>query len=265
MSDVDSSETFVGVEWLQGDQGVALVRLDRPKMNALSRQLLGQLRDVAEGLSQDPPGAVVFWGGERIFAAGADITEFGGPEEAAAVAASFHEALDAVAAIPRATIAAISGYALGGGCELAMACDFRIAADNARLGQPEVLLGIIPGGGGTQRLTRLVGPARSKEIIFSGRMIEVEEALRIGLVDRTVPAAELLASALEWARSFASGAVVAQGMAKRAIDAASAPDGAAGMSLERELFAEVAGTEDAAIGVRSFLENGPGKARFVGR
>ncbi|HEV2361481.1 MAG TPA: enoyl-CoA hydratase-related protein, partial [Acidimicrobiales bacterium] len=207
----------------------------------------------------------VVWGGERIFAAGADISEFGGPGEAAAVTASFHEALDALAALPRATIAAIAGYALGGGCELALACDFRIAADNAKLGQPEVLLGIIPGGGGTQRLPRLVGPSRAKELIFTGRQVPAEEALQIGLVDRVVPAAELFESAVDLARSFASGAVVAQGLAKRAIDDGLARTLAEGLAVERLLFGEVAVTEDAGIGVRSFLESGPGKARFVGR
>src|SRR5204862_7537622 len=131
------------------------------------------------------------WGGDRIFAAGADIAEFGGPDEAWTIGGGFHTALDAIAAIPRAVIAAITGYALGGGCELALACDFRVVADTAKLGQPEILLGIIPGGGGTQRLPRLVGAARAKDIILTGRQVPADEALTIGLVDRVVPAAEV--------------------------------------------------------------------------
>jgi enoyl-CoA hydratase len=246
-------------------RAVAVVRLDRPKLNALSKALLAELLEVAEELDAAPPGAVVVWGGERIFAAGADISEFGGAGEAADVTARFHLALDALAALPRVTIAAIAGYALGGGCELALACDFRVAAETAKLGQPEILLGIIPGGGGTQRLARLVGPARAKELILSGRQLGAEEALQIGLVDRVVPAEGLLDAALELARSYACGAVVAQGLAKRAIDSGLDASLAAGLALERELFAEAAGTEDASIGVRSFLESGPGKASFVGR
>src|ERR671911_1877674 len=129
------------------DDGVVLVRLDNPKANALSGELLRQLEAAAGGLTDDPPGAVVVTGGDRIFAAGADINELGGPEEARAVGGRFVSALDAVAAIPRCVIAAISGFALGGGCELALACDLRIASEGARLGQPEILLGVIPGGG----------------------------------------------------------------------------------------------------------------------
>jgi enoyl-CoA hydratase/carnithine racemase len=257
------AETFVTVERRQ--DGVAIVRLDRPKMNALSGELLAQLSAIAADLTTDPPGAVVVWGGERIFAAGADISEFGGEHEARQVGGQFLEAHEALAAIPRATIAAITGYALGGGCELALACDFRVCADTAKLGQPEILLGIIPGGGGTQRLARLVGPARAKDIILSGRQVKADEALAIGLVDRVVPAAAVLESALDWAAELAGGAVVAQGMAKRAIEEGLDGELAEGLALEQELFADVFGTEDAQIGVASFLANGPGRAVFVGR
>jgi enoyl-CoA hydratase len=256
-------EPYVSVE--RRPDGVALVRLDRPKMNALSRELLSQLSAVASELSMDPPGAVVIWGGERIFAAGAEITELRAPAEAAEVTGSFHAALDAVAAIPRATIAAICGFALGGGCELALACDLRVAADKAKLGQPEMLLGIIPGGGGTQRLPRLIGPARAKDLILTGRQVGTDEAERIGLVDRVVPSADVLETSLSWAAELARGAVVAQGLAKRAIDAGLAGPLAEGLSLERDLFVESFRTEDAGIGVRSFLEQGPGKAKFLGR
>ncbi len=256
-------EQFVTVE--RGDDGVAVVRLDRPKMNALSTALLGQLADAAEALAFDPPGAIVVWGGERIFAAGADISEFAGPAEARTVGAAFRTALDAVAAIPRATIAAIAGYALGGGCELALACDFRVAADAAKLGQPEILLGIIPGGGGTQRLPRLIGAARAKEIILSGRQVPAAEALEIGLVDRVVPGDQLFDAARGWAAELASGATLAQGLAKRAIDDGFDRPLAAGLDLELELFADVFASDDAGIGVASFREHGPGQARFTGR
>jgi enoyl-CoA hydratase/carnithine racemase len=254
---------FVSVE--HRDDGVAVVRLDRPKMNALSQALLGELAAVAAALAADPPGAVVVWGGERIFAAGADISEFGGPSEARVIGGAFRSALDAVAAIPRAVIAAVTGYALGGGCELALACDFRVAGDNAKFGQPEVLLGIIPGGGGTQRLARLVGPSRAKDIIMSGRQVGADEALSIGLADRVVPAGEVFDAALSWAAELAKGAVVAQGFAKRAVDSGLSASLSDGLALEQDLFSEVFSTEDAATGVKSFLESGPGKASFSGR
>ncbi len=253
---------FVHVE--RGDDGVALVRLDRPKMNALSAALLDELQAAAQDLTANPPGAVVMWGGERIFAAGAEISEFGGPDEANHIGGKFRAALDAVAAIPRATIAAVNGYALGGGCELALACDFRVAADNAKFGQPEILLGIIPGGGGTQRLARLVGPARAKDMILSGRQVAAEEALRMGLADRVVPADEVLAAARAWAAELATGAVVGQALAKKAIDNGLDGSLADGLTLEQELFVEVFTTNDARTGVESFLTNGPGKATFSG-
>jgi enoyl-CoA hydratase len=247
------------------DDGVALVTLDNPKVNALSRELLRQLEAAAGDLAADPPGAVVVTGGDRIFAAGADIAEFGGPEEARAVGGGFRRALDAVAAVPRCVIAAISGFALGGGCELALACDLRIASERAKLGQPEILLGIIPGGGGTQRLARLVGPARAKDLVLTGRQVAADEALRIGLLDEVVPPDELHPRALALAAELAGGAVVAQELAKRAIDRGLEGPLDAGLGLEQDLFAEVFGTEDARIGVASFLEHGPGKAAFVGR
>ncbi|MBW3555670.1 MAG: enoyl-CoA hydratase/isomerase family protein [Actinobacteria bacterium] len=245
--------------------GVAVVRLDHPKMNALSRRLLQELAQVAAELVADPPGAVVVWGGERIFAAGADIGEFGGPAVATEVAGAFAAALDAVAAIPRIVIAAVNGYALGGGCELALACDFRVVADNARLGQPEILLGIIPGGGGTQRLPRLVGAARAKELIVSGRQVDAEEALRIGLADRVVAAGDVFEAASAWAADVARGPVLAHALVKQAIDAGADLPLPAGLELERELFARAFATEDAGTGIRSFLEHGPGRARFSGR
>ena len=247
------------------DDGVALVTLDRPKMNAMSRHLLTELRDVAQELIEVPPGAVVVWGGERVFAAGAEISEFGGTAEAREIGGLFRDAIGAVAAIPRFVIAAVTGYALGGGCELALACDWRIAADDARLGQPEILLGIIPGGGGTQRLPRLIGPAKAKEIMITGRQVPAEEALAIGMVDELAPKAEVLERALAKAAECARGAVVAQGYVKAAVDEGIETTLAYGLDREGDLFEKVFETDDSQIGVKSFLESGPGKATFTGR
>lgn len=253
--------------------GVAVVRLDNPKVNALSSELLRQLATAAEGLRADPPGAVVVTGGDRIFAAGAEISEFRSAEapaevitraEAELLGQLFLRALNAVADIPRATVAAISGFALGGGCELALACDFRVASDKARLGQPEILLGIIPGGGGTQRLARLVGPAVAKDLIFTGRQVRADEAMSLGLVDEVVPAEEVLDRALAKAAALAAGATVAQGLAKRAIDRGLDITLNGGLDLEQQLFADVFTTTDARIGVQSFLAHGPGHAAFTG-
>ncbi|MEY2421516.1 MAG: hypothetical protein QOI95_1583 [Acidimicrobiaceae bacterium] len=247
------------------DDGVAVLRLDNPKVNALSMDVLRQLETAAITLADDPPGAVVVTGGDRLFAAGADIAEFGGPDEAERIGDLFLRALCAIADIPRATIAAVSGVALGGGCELALACDFRIASTRARFGQPEILLGIIPGGGGTQRLPRLVGPSVAKDMIFTGRQVGAEEALRIGLVDEVVEPDALYDRAIARASELASGAVVAQGLAKRAIDRGLDITLGGGLDLEQQLFVEVFESDDAQAGVTSFLENGPGKAKFRGR
>jgi enoyl-CoA hydratase/carnithine racemase len=260
---MSADDALVNVE--RRSDGVAVLQLDNPKVNALSSRLLAQLEAAALALTEDPPGAVVVTGGDRIFAAGADISEFGGPEEARVVGGGFVRALDAVASIPRCVLAAISGFALGGGCELALACDLRIASERAKLGQPEILLGIIPGGGGTQRLARLVGPAKAKDMILTGRQVGAEEALRIGLVDEVVAPEALHDRAYARAAELAQGAVVAQGLAKWAIDRGLQGSLAAGIDLEQELFAQVFATEDARIGVASFLEHGPGHARFVGR
>ena len=248
------------------DDGVAIIRLDRPPVNAFSRDLLSALADVARSLAADGDlRAVVVAGEGKAFAAGADISEFGGQDAAREIAAHFRAAFDAVAALPVPVIAAIHGVALGGGLELALACDLRIAADTARVGQPEILLGIIPGAGGTQRLTRLVGPARAKSLIWSGRQVGADEALAIGLVDRVVPAAELLDAALEEAAAFAAGPTVAISLAKRVIDAGLDGPLDRGLDLEAEAFVEVFASEDSQTGVRSFLEHGPGKATFSGR
>ena len=260
------------------DDGVAVVTLDHPKVNALSAALLGQLEAIAGALTADPPGAVIVTGGERLLAAGADITEFtsGGeadgdegptadPANAGIVGGAFDRALRAVAAIPRVTIASVSGFALGGGCELALACDLRIGSTKATFGQPEVLLGIIPGGGGTQRLARLVGPARAKDIILSGRPVKAEEALAIGLLDEVVEPDALDTRVRERAAAFAAGPVAVHALGKRAIDEGLEGTLDEGLALEQELFVASFATEDATIGIRSYLEHGPGKATFTGR
>jgi len=245
--------------------GVAVVRLDNPKVNALSTEVLSQLEGAAKALSDDPPGAVVVTGGDKVFAAGADISEFDGRAEAEWIGGLFLTALKALADIPRVTIAAVSGYALGGGCELALACDFRIASSRARFGQPEILLGIIPGGGGTQRLPRLIGVARAQDMILPGGQGDAREALQIGRVDEVVEPAALFERALERAAQFAAGPVIAHALAKRAIDRGLDGSLAAGLDLEQQLFVDVFASEDARTGVAAFREHGPGHATFRGR
>lgn len=258
-----ANHAFVRVE---RRDGVALVHLERPPMNVLNQALLAELTAAADALAADPTlKAVVLAGGPRAFAAGADITEFTGPEAARLVAAAFRRATDALVRIPRPVVAAIGGYALGGGLEIALACDLRVAAADARLGQPEILLGLIPGGGGTQRLARLVGPARAKELVWSGRQVGAEEALACGIVDRVVGAGEAVDAALAWAAELGTGAVVAMELAKQVIDRGLDRSLPEGLDLEAEAFVEVFRTEDARTGIRSFLERGPGKATFSGR
>lgn len=242
-----------------------VLRLDRPKVNAISPELTADLLRCVDELSEDLPGAVIVYGGERIFAAGADIARFGGPDEARVIGAMLRRAFDALAALPRMVIAAVAGYALGGGCELSLACDVRMASDTATFGQPEILLGIIPGGGGTQRLSRLVGPSRAKDIMMSGRQVKADEALRIGLADRVVPAASLFDEALAWAQEFARGPLTVQGYCKRAIDAGLSGSLAEGLAIEQDQFVAAFRTADAKIGIASFLANGPGKAEFTGQ
>ena len=258
---------LVRLEYHVGTAGerVTIICLDRPKVNAISPELTDDLMKCVRAINADLPGAVVVYGGPKIFAAGADIARFGGPDEARIIGNALRTTFDALAAIPRMVIAAVAGYALGGGCELALACDVRLVAESAVFGQPEILLGIIPGAGGTQRLARLVGPAKAKDICLSGRQIKADEALRIGLADRVVPTQALLDEALAWACEFARGPVSAQGYAKRAIDGGLNGSLADGLTLEQDMFVAAFRTADAPIGIKSFLENGPGKAAFTGR
>ena len=253
---------------LEVTDGVATLRLDRPKMNALDVQMQEEIRAAAaEASERDDVRAVVVYGGERVFAAGADVKEMADMSYTDMIKRSggLTSAFSAVARIPKPVVAAITGYALGGGCELALCADVRFAADNATLGQPEVLLGIIPGAGGTQRLTRLVGPSRAKDIIFSGRFVKADEALAIGLVDRVLPADQVYAEAVAWAGQFSQAASYAVRAAKEAIDRGIEVDLETGLEIERQQFAALFATEDRAIGMGSFVEQGPGKARFVGR
>lgn len=258
-----SNESLVLIE--RHDNGVAVVTLNSPKVNALSTELLSRLHTIAIELTEKPAGAVVLTGGDRLFAAGADISQFGGVDEARVIGAAFHTALNAFAAIPSFTIAAVSGFALGGGCELSMACDYRIGSTKAVFGQPEILLGIIPGGGGTQRLPRLVGASRAKELMLTGRQVKSDEALRIGLVDEVVEPEELMTRAMELATTVASGATQAARIIKRVVDAGVETYLSAGLAMEVAGFEEVFTTLDSQIGVQSFRENGPGKATFTGR
>ena len=252
---------------LEVEDGVGTIRIDRPKMNALDKQVQEEIRAAAEEATErDDVRAVVIYGGERVFAAGADIKEMADMSYADMVKRSgaLQSAFTAVARIPKPVVAAVTGYALGGGCELALCADLRIAADNATLGQPEILLGIIPGAGGTQRLTRLVGPSKAKDLIFSGRFVKAEEALEIGLVDRLVPAADVYAEAVGWARQFTGAAALALRAAKESVDRGLEVDLDTGLEIERQQFAALFATEDRATGMQSFIENGPGKAAFKG-
>jgi enoyl-CoA hydratase/carnithine racemase len=247
--------------------GVATIRLTRPPMNALNTQMQEELRAAAAQLrADDSARAVVLYGGEKVFAAGADVKEFAGQDHAMMMrdADRLSSALAALAELPKPVVAAVTGYALGGGCELALTADFRVSADNARWGQPEILLGIIPGAGGTQRLPRLIGPARAKDLIFSGRFVEADEALAIGLVDMVVPAAEVYPTALALAAKFAKGPALALAAAKSAIDSGLDADLRNGLRLESHLFASLFATADRTIGMKSFIEDGPGKAKFTG-
>jgi enoyl-CoA hydratase/carnithine racemase len=253
---------------LQVEDGVGTIRLDRPKMNAIDEQLHMEVRAAAmEAAQRADVRAVVLYGGERVFAAGADIKAMSQLTGSSMVAwgRELTASFTAVARIPKPVVAAVTGYALGGGYELALCADFRVVGASAKIGQPEILLGIIPGAGGTQRLARLVGPARAKDLIFSGRHVGAEEALDMGLVDAVVPDDEVHATALAMARKFAAGPPLALAAAKRAVDEGLDLPLQQGLELESRLFAELFDTEDQETGMRSFLESGPGRATFTGR
>lgn len=256
---------------LEVADGVGTIRLDRPKMNAISLQVQEELRIVAaEASEREDVKAVVVYGGERVFAAGNDVKEMAELDytDIVRLGAGVQSAVTAVARIPKPVVAAITGYALGGGCELALAADVRFAHEKAVLGQPEILLGIIPGAGGTQRLSRLVGPSKAKDIIFTGRFVPADEALAIGLVDRVVAGespASVYDEAVTWAAQFTGAATYALRAAKETIDRGLEVDLETGLEIERAQFAALFATADRTTGMQSFVENGPGKARFEGR
>jgi enoyl-CoA hydratase/carnithine racemase len=253
---------------LEVDGAVATIRLDRPPMNALDVAMQEEIRSVAtEASTRSDVRAVVLYGGEKVFAAGADIKEMAQMSYTDMVdrSARLQSAFTAVARIPKPVVAAVTGYALGGGCELALCADLRVCAENAKLGQPEILLGVIPGAGGTQRLARLVGPAKAKDLIFTGRFVAADEALRIGLVDQVLPADQVYDAAREWAAQFATGPAYALRAAKEAVDGGLEATLETGLEIERHQFAGLFATQDRTTGMASFLEHGPGKARFEGR
>lgn len=250
------------------DHAIATIRLDRPPMNAINAQLRTELAAAATAVADDQQvRAVIIYGGDRVFAAGADIKDMAdaGYTTMAVVSRQLQDALTAVARIAKPVVAAITGYALGGGLELALCADFRVAGENSKVGQPEILLGLIPGAGGTQRLPRLIGPARAKDIVFTGRFVGADEALTIGLVDKVVPDAEVYQVAHDLVARYATGPAVALRAAKQSIDDGLNADIATGMEIERLHFAGLFATQDARTGMRSFVENGPGKASFAGR
>jgi enoyl-CoA hydratase/carnithine racemase len=256
---------FVRVEV---EQGIATIRLDRPPMNALNAQVQSEIAQAAQQVSEDDEiRAVVIYGGEKVFAAGADIKEMADASYASMSAGSrrLQDSFIAVARIGKPVVAAITGYALGGGLELALCADFRVVGESARVGQPEILLGVIPGAGGTQRLPRLVGPARAKDIVFTGRFVAAPEALAIGLVDKVVPDGEVHQAAVDLVARYRTGPAVALRAAKQAIDEGLDADLDTGLEIERLHFSGLFATEDQRTGMRSFVENGPGKAKFAGR
>jgi len=259
----DAMAEFVRLE-LEGP--VATIRLERPPANALSRQVSDELRDsVVEAGRRDDVRAVVVWGGPKTFAAGADLKEVAqlSRRDVRPVVSALGDALTLLEEMPKVTIAAIEGYCLGGGCELALACDFRFAARDATLGQPEIALGIIPGAGGTQRLPRLVGLARARDLIYSGRRVGADDALAMGLVDRVSPSGKVREEATEVALRYANGPTLALAAAKEALNAAALGELRRGLGVERDAFVGLFDTADQKEGVAAFLEKR--EPRFTGR
>ena len=258
---------FVRLEEAPAEQ-VVIIRLDRPKVNALSTQVGRDLLEVATEIEgRTDVRAVVLWGGPRVFAAGADITEFpteGDVRDPSGMVDVLNAAILKIESLPQITISAVNGYALGGGCEVSMSTDFRVCGESARFGQPEILLGISPGAGGTQRLARLIGMTRAKELVYSGRQIDAAEALAIGLVSSVHPDEDVLDAAVQQAAYYAQGPA-ALAKAKRAIQEGITLPIEQAVAVEKREFVASFQTDDSVIGITSFLEQGPGKARFTGR
>lgn len=256
------------VELAVSGSGVGTIRLNRPTVNALNQQVAGQIGDAVEALRDDDRvRAVVVWGGNKVFAAGADVKEMADLDAVSMFRyiGHFQDVFTRLEELPKITVAAINGYALGGGCELALACDLRIGAEDCQLGQPEILLGVIPGAGGTQRLPRLIGVGRAKDLVYSGRFVNAEEAQRIGLLTEVVPPDDVYSRAVAIAERYADGPAVALMAAKHVIQRGVETDLTSGLLLERQAFASLFATEDQKAGMTSFVEHGPGQAKFSGR
>ncbi|MHB8076715.1 enoyl-CoA hydratase/isomerase family protein [Desulfosporosinus fructosivorans] len=249
------------------EEGIASITLNRPEvLNALNDKVFNELEEAATKLAADNDvRVVIITGGEKVFAAGADISQMAS-STAVDVATGEKPSLRAFKAIenmPKPVIASISGFALGGGCELTLVADVRIAADNAQFGLPEIKLGILPGAGGTQRLPRLIGIGRAKELIFSGCFIAADEALRIGLVNKVVPADQLSAETQKMAKRFAVQGAVALRLAKSAVNEGLRMDLEAGLEYEHKCFSLLFATEDQKEGMKAFMEKRP--AKFLGK
>ena len=245
------------------DDRVGTITLNRPKaLNALNTQVMTEVIAAAEEFDNDPGiGAIILTGNEKAFAAGADIKEMAELTFADVCSRDFFAAWDKFAATRTPTIAAVAGYALGGGCELAMMCDILIAADTAKFGQPEIKLGVLPGMGGSQRLTRAIGKAKAMDLILTGRNMDAEEAERAGLVSRVVPADKLLEEANAVAKTIASMSLSAARMAKEAVNRAFETTLAEGLLFERRIFHSAFATEDQTEGMKAFIEKRPANFR----
>ncbi|MGP4056839.1 enoyl-CoA hydratase [Mycobacterium sp. 4D054] len=241
------------------DDRVATITLNRPKaLNALNTQVMYEVTTAAAELDAEPGvGAIILTGNEKAFAAGADIKEMAGLSFADVFSSDFFAGWDRFAATRTPTIAAVAGYALGGGCELAMMCDILIAADTAKFGQPEIKLGVLPGMGGSQRLTRAIGKAKAMDLILTGRNMGAEEAERAGLVSRVVPADTLLEEAKAVAQTIAGMSLSASRMAKEAVNRAFETTLSEGLLYERRLFHSAFATEDQTEGMNAFTEKRP--------
>jgi enoyl-CoA hydratase len=234
---------------------VGIVQLNRPKvLNALNKELMAELMEALETFDQDPEiGCLIITGSERAFAAGADITQMAEATPVNMLDNPFIDYWDRLRRINKPVVAAISGYALGGGCELAMACDMIIASETARFGQPEINIGVIPGAGGTQRMTRAVGKALAMEIVLNGRFLTADEALQHGLVNRVFPAEVYLEEAIKFAAEIAARAPVAIRLGKEAVNAAFEMSLQSGLAHERRLFYMLFATEDQKEGMDAFI------------
>ncbi|OBJ50572.1 enoyl-CoA hydratase [Mycobacterium sp. 1423905.2] len=244
---------------VERDERVGIITLNRPKaLNALNSQVMAEVTTAAAELDDDSDiGAIVLTGSEKAFAAGADIKEMSALTFADAFGADFFGAWGKLAAVRTPTIAAVAGYALGGGCELAMMCDLIIAADTAKFGQPEIKLGVLPGMGGSQRLTRAIGKAKAMDLILTGRTIDAAEAERSGLVSRVVPADDLLTEAKAVATTISQMSRSAARMAKEAVNRAFESTLTEGLLYERRLFHSTFATDDQSEGMAAFVEKRP--------